>query len=113
MVLLDRGKVVLAGASDGLRESGWEGQQDIVFRGNDLKFTNALGALAHLEGISEGRQEGTRTASIRLRDVSKPAEVLSVLSDQVEVLEFVKVRPTMESLFIKAVAETAKDHGQE
>ena len=35
--------------------------------------------------------------------LSHPGAVLQALSQSVEVLEFVKVRPTMESLFIQAV----------
>ena len=43
--------------------------------------------------------EGT----IRLRDPEQPGQVLQALGSAVDLLEFVKVRPTMESLFIQAV----------
>lgn len=105
VVMIDQGQVVLSGSSDGLRESGWDGLQEIVFRGNDLRFTNALGTLAHLDGIAAGSLEGTRTASVRLRDPGHPAKVVHALSQEVEILEFIKVRPTMESLFIKAAGK--------
>ena len=107
VVLLDRGNIVLAGEADALRESGWSGEQEVVFRGNDIAFTNALGTLAHLDGIQPDVTEGTRRASIRLRNPEQPGQVLQALGQAVELLEFVKVRPTMESLFIQAVQSGA------
>ena len=103
VVLLDRGNIVLAGEADALRESGWSGEQEVVFRGNDIAFTNALGTLAHLDGIQPDVIKGTRRAAIRLRNPQQPGQVLEALGQAVELLEFVKVRPTMESLFIQAV----------
>ena len=107
VVLLDRGNIVLAGEADALRESGWSGEQEVVFRGNDIAFTNALGTLAHLDGIQPDVAEGTRRAAIRLRNPEEPGQVLEALGQAVELLEFVKVRPTMESLFIQAVQSGA------
>ena len=107
VVLLDRGNIVLAGEADALRESGWSGEQEVVFRGNDIAFTNALGTLAHLDGIQPDVAEGTRRAAIRLRNPEQPGQVLQALGQAVELLEFVKVRPTMESLFIQAVQSEA------
>ena len=107
VVLLDRGNIVLAGEADALRESGWSGEQEVVFRGNDIAFTNALGTLAHLDGIQPDVTKGTRRAAIRLRNPEQPGQVLEALGQAVELLEFVKVRPTMESLFIQAVQSGA------
>ena len=107
VVLLDRGNIVLAGEADALRESGWSGEQEVVFRGNDIAFTNALGTLAHLDGIQPDVAEGTRRAAIRLRNPEQPGQVLQALGQAVELLEFVKVRPAMESLFIQAVQSGA------
>jgi ABC-2 type transport system ATP-binding protein len=103
VVLLNRGQVVLSGGADDLRESGWSGEQEVVFRGNDIAFTNALGTLAHLDGIEADAVAGTRKAAIRLRNPEQPGPVLQALGTAVDILEFVKVRPTMESLFIQAV----------
>ena len=103
VVLLHGGQVVLAGEADTLREEGWSGEQEVVFRGNDLAFTNALGAMAHLERIEPDVADGVRRAHLRLRESTQPGAVLSALGNAVEILEFVKVRPTMESLFIQAV----------
>lgn len=107
VVLLDRGNIVLAGEADALRESGWSGEQEVVFRGNDIAFTNALGTLAHLDGIQPDVTKDTRRAAIRLRNPEQPGQVLEALGQAVELLEFVKVRPTMESLFIQAVQSGA------
>lgn len=107
VVLLDQGNIVLAGEADALRESGWSGEQEVVFRGNDIAFTNALGTLAHLDGIQPDVAEGTRRAAIRLRNPEQPGQVLQALGQAVDILEFVKVRPTMESLFIQAVQSGA------
>ncbi|MCH1582572.1 MAG: ATP-binding cassette domain-containing protein [Flavobacteriales bacterium] len=103
VVLINQGQVVLSGAADDLRESGWAGEQDVVFKGNDIAFTNALGTLAHLDSIGPDTVEGTRRAHLRLRETTPPGQLLQALSEAIEVLEFVKVRPTMESLFIQAV----------
>ena len=107
VVLIDRGRAVLSGGADELRETGWSGEQEVVFRGNDIAFTNALGALAYLDGIQSDSAEGTRKAFIRLRHRDQPGQVLQALGEAVEIVEFVKVRPTMESLFIQAVSGTS------
>lgn len=107
VVLIDCGRVVLSGGADELRETGWAGEQEVVFRGNDIAFANALGTLAHLDSIQSDSVEGTRKASIRLRHRDQPSQVLQALSEAVDIIEFVKVRPTMESLFIQAVSGTS------
>ena len=109
VVMLNGGKVVLSGGADALREEGWSGQQDVVFKGNDIAFTNALGTLGHLDGISVEATEGLRRAHVRLRDGVRPGQLLHALGEAVEVCEFVKIRPTMESLFIQAVEHTAAE----
>lgn len=103
VVLIDRGRVVLSGESEALRETGWDGAQEVVFKGNDLAFTNALGAAAHLDGIGSVGVDGMRRARIRLREGTPAHSVLNTLQGAVEIAEFIKVRPTMESLFIEAV----------
>lgn len=103
VVLLNGGEVVLSGQADVLREEGWAGEQQVVFRGQNLAFTSALGAMAHLDRIEPDVAEGVKRAHIRLRDPAHPSAVLQALSASVDLLEFVKVRPTMESLFIQAV----------
>lgn len=109
VVMLNGGKVVLSGGADALREAGWSGQQEVVFKGNDIAFTNALGTLGHLDGIVVEPTAGLRRAQLRLRDGVPPGALLRALGEAVEVCEFVKVRPTMESLFIQAVDQTATE----
>ena len=109
VVMLNGGKVVLSGGADALREAGWSGQQEVVFKGNDIAFTNALGTLGHLDGIGVEPTAGLRRAQLRLRDGVPPGALLRALGEAVEVCEFVKVRPTMESLFIQAVDQTATE----
>ena len=106
VVLLNGGEVVLSGQADVLREEGWAGEQQVVFRGQNLAFTSALGAMAHLDRIEPAVAEGVKRAHIRLRDPAHPSAVLQALAASVDLLEFVKVRPTMESLFIQAVDAT-------
>lgn len=112
VVMLDRGKVVLSGGANALREEGWSGQQDVVFKGNHIAFTNALGALGHLDSISEEAAGGQHRAHVRLRKGVPPSQLLQALSGAVEVSEFVKIRPTMESLFIQAVDRTAVESSE-
>ncbi|MDA8695633.1 ATP-binding cassette domain-containing protein [Flavobacteriales bacterium] len=107
VVMLNGGKVVLSGGADALRESGWSGQQEVVFKGNDIAFTNALGTLGHLDSITTEASDGLRRAHLRLRDGVPPGQLLQALGGAVEVNEFLKIRPTMESLFIQAVDQTA------
>jgi ABC-2 type transport system ATP-binding protein len=109
VVLLNRGKVVLSGEADALRESGWSGQQEVVFKGNDLAFTNAMGAMAELSGITEDSAPGLRRARIKLRQPDRTGDFLTAVGAVVEVVEFVKVRPTMESLFIGAVEQSTAE----
>ena len=107
VVLVNSGRVVLSGPADELRETGWNGGQEVVFKGTDLAFANALGTLAHLDGAEPTVNEGVRKAAIRLREGTTPGAVLSALQGQVEVHEFIRLRPTMESLFIDAVERSA------
>ena len=111
VVMLNGGKVVLSGGADALREAGWSGQQDVVFKGNDIAFTNALGTLGPPRwhcGVEP--TAGLRRAHLRLRDGGPPgAATCGPLGEAVEVIEFVKIRPTMESLFIQAVDRSAAE----
>ena len=107
VVLVNSGRVVLSGPADELRETGWNGGQEVVFKGTDLAFANALGTLAHLDGAEPTVNEGVRKAAIRLREGTTPGAVLSALQGQVEVHEFIRLRPTMETLFIDAVERSA------
>ena len=109
VVMLNQGRVVLSGSSSELRETGWDGSQEVLFKGNDMAFTNALGALANLDSIGPTSMSGVRKASIRLRDGVGPADVLRALTQTIEVMEFIKVRPTMESLFIDAVSNVESE----
>ena len=52
--------------------------------------------------------DGVRRAAIRLREGTTPGAVLSALQGQVEVHEFIRLRPTMETLFIDAVERSAE-----
>ena len=103
VVMLDRGRVVLSGRSEALRESGWDGTQEVLFKGTDMAFTIALGALAHLDTSGPSPVAGIRKAKIRLREGVTASALLSALMQSVDIVEFIKVRPTMESLFIGAV----------
>ncbi len=85
------------------------GVQEVLFKGNDMSFTHALGALANLDSIGPTSMSGVRKASIRLRDGVGPADVLRALTQTIEVMEFIKVRPTMESLFIDAVSNVESE----
>ena len=109
VVMLNQGRVVLSGSSSELREAGWDGSQEVLFKGNDMSFTHALGALANLDSIGPTSMSGVRKASIRLRDGVGPADVLRALTQTIEVMEFIKVRPTMESLFIDAVSKVESE----
>mgnify|MGYP000883662052 CR=1 FL=1 len=113
VVMLNQGKVVLSGEADVLRESGWDGSQDVVFKGNDMAFANALGAAAHLEGIAPTITQGVRKARIRLREGTTAFAILGALQEAVEVQEFIKVRPTMETLFIAAVDQAQPTQTEE
>ena len=109
VVMLNQGRVVLSGSSSELRETGWDGSQEVLFKGNDMAFTNALGALANLDSIGPTAISGVRKARIRLRDGVEPTDVLRALTQTMEVMEFIKVRPTMETLFIDAVSKVESE----
>jgi hypothetical protein len=63
--------------------------------------------LGHLDSITTEASDGLRRAHLRLRDGVPPGQLLQALGGAVEVNEFLKIRPTMESLFIQAVDQTA------
>jgi len=109
VVMLNQGRVVLSGSSSELRETGWDGSQEVLFKGNDMAFTNALGALANLDSIGPTSISGVRKARIRLRDGVEPIDVLRAVTQTMELIEFIKVRPTMETLFIDAVSKVESE----
>jgi len=76
---------------------------------HDMAFTNALGALANLDSIGPTSISGVRKARIRLRDGVEPIDVLRALTQTMELIEFIKVRPTMETLFIDAVSKVESE----
>ena len=85
------------------------GSGRVSVAGNDIAFSNALGTLGHLDGISVEPTGGLRRAHVRLREGVRPSQLLQALGGDVEVSEFVKIRPTMESLFIQAVDRTSAE----
>ena len=95
-------QVVLSGGADDLSESGWSGEQEVVFAAMTSpsptpseRWPTSMGSRPIADGHPEGSHPPARSRTAR------PSAAGA--GQAVEVLEFVKVRPTMESLFIQAV----------
>ena len=100
--------MVLAGEAGLASASRVVGEQEVVFGGNDLAFTNALGTLAHLwTALSRTWRMGFDVPAIRLRTVTLPGAVLQALSERSSSSNLSRFGLTMESLFIQAVQSEA------
>lgn len=110
VLLLNQGKIVMAGESEALREAGWNGEYAVTYCGSDVSFARALGASCILGDVdrpddpSEAPTHADRTARITLRPGFKLSATLAAVADAVDVVEVRKLRPTMQELFIHAVS---------
>jgi ABC-2 type transport system ATP-binding protein len=110
VLLLNKGKIVMGGESEALRESGWHGEYAVTYCGSDVAFARGLGASSILGDVdrpddpSEAPTRAERTALITLRSGFKLSDTLAGVADAVDIVEVRKLRPTMQELFIQAVS---------
>ena len=113
VVMLNQGKVVLSGEADVLSGVGLGWQSGCGVQGQRHGLCQCAGRGSPFGGHCADHYPGVRKARIRLREGTTAFAILGALQEAVEVQEFIKVRPTMETLFIAAVDQAQPTQTEE
>jgi ABC-2 type transport system ATP-binding protein len=103
--LLNKGKIVLAGQTQSVRESFGSDLFEVHFKGSHLSFAHALGYLFEIDAISD--HGSLHKASVRSHSKEGSNHLLKALTEHVEVVRFEQKIPSMHDIFIAQVNETS------
>lgn len=103
VTLLHQGEVLLAGGVQELREQARQGRVRLVFEGNAIGFTAALGAAAELLKIQPTRVPNQHEAILRLPEGSDWSDWIRWLAAEVRLVACEPFETTMREIFIQAV----------
>jgi ABC-2 type transport system ATP-binding protein len=109
VAMLDQGEVVLAGQVGALRENARRGRVRVVFEGEAIGFTAALGASAELVQLRSIEFLGRHEAILRLPADADWPEWVRWLAGQVRVVACEPYVTTMREIFFQAVADRRVD----
>lgn len=102
VTMIHKGRVVLDGAVNTLRQDASERRIEVTFGGTAMAFTNELGFSADLLAIEE-RPDGLHTASLALKPEHDVPAWLQSMSSAVPIYACQPWRPSMRDLFLQAV----------
>lgn len=101
IALINKSEKILDGSVKDIRQQHRSNKFKITFKGNVLGFTNSLWAGGEIiEKISDG---DIHTVTIKMLRQTKPNDILKAVLDQVELISFHEIVPTMNDIFISAV----------
>lgn len=103
VTLLHRGEVLLAGGVQALREKARHGRVRLVFEGNVIGFTAALGAAAELLQMRPTGVPNQHEAILRLPDGSDWSDWIRWLASEVRLVACEPYETTVREIFIQAV----------
>jgi ABC-2 type transport system ATP-binding protein len=111
--LLHQGEVLLAGGVSQLREQARRGRVKVVFEGQVIGFTAALGASAELVQVTPSGHEGHHEAILRLPEGSDWSEWIRWLSQEVRLVACEPYATSMREIFIQAVDDRVAANREE
>lgn len=101
IALINKSEKILDGSVKEIRQQYKSNSFQISFKGNVMGFTNALWSGGEI--IDKKSDEDVHTLIIKMLRQTKPNDLLRAVLDQVEVLSFNEIVPTMNDIFISAV----------
>ncbi|NNC84323.1 MAG: DUF4162 domain-containing protein, partial [Flavobacteriales bacterium] len=109
MALIDRGRVVLEGQVQEVKQRFKEHVYDVFFKGQMLGFTNALWTGFELVD-REDLDGGMIRARIRLLGDNTVNDLLQAVMPHAQINEISEVIPSMNDIFIQVVNEKEEEH---
>ena len=109
VTLVHQGEVLLAGGVSHLREQARRGRVRVVFEGEAIGFTAALGAAAELVSIRTLEQPRQHEAILRLPDSADWPEWVKWLASEVRLIACEPYVTSMREIFIQAVEARAAE----
>ena len=109
VTLVHQGEVLLAGGVADLREQARGGRVRVVFEGEAIGFTAALGAAAELVELNATEVVGQTEAILRLPDTADWPDWVRWLAQEVRLVSCAPYTPSMNEIFIQAVRARTAD----
>jgi ABC-2 type transport system ATP-binding protein len=104
--LIDRGKMLINGPIEAIREHYRTDTYEVGFQGDTEKLKNALNQ--HYELLDTRQEPELSRARIKLLHQTSDNELLSLLVPEVHIVSFNEVFPSMNDIFIRVVKENTK-----
>ncbi len=101
ITLINRSRNILSGNVEAIRRAHGEGLYQMCFKGNSTTLSDNLSHLCRIIDTQEGE---VQTMRIQLNDQDQRREIISVANSSVDLLSFQEVIPSMNDIFIRAVA---------
>jgi ABC-2 type transport system ATP-binding protein len=108
IALINKSEKILEGPVADIKEEHKPHIFKLTFKGNMIKFTNALWTGFELVDHKE-IGENTFEAKVKIKENSTPNDLLGALIPNVEILSMNEIMPTMNEIFIQQVTEKNKD----
>ena len=105
VTLVHHGEVLLAGGVESLREQARRGRVRVVFEGEAIGFTAALGAAAELVSMNPTGVAGRHEAILRLPEGADWSDWVRWLAAEVRLVACEPYATTMREIFIQAVED--------
>jgi len=108
IALINHGKVILEGGVEEVKNSHKENIFQLKFKGNIIKFTNAL--WTNFELIDSKSIQDNHTCKIKLLGDKTLNDLLSVTLNEVEVQEVFEIIPSLREVFIQEIGNEKKNN---
>lgn len=105
IALINNSKKILDGRVAQIKEDFKDGTYEVLFRGNMIAFSNALGSSCDL--LDSGEEGGKIRATIRLSERITTNDLLKSLVNHVEIMGLQEMIPSMNDIFIKQVGSSS------
>ena len=101
ITLINASHNILSGSVDSIRRAHGNGQFELVFRGDLAELRNALGNHCTLLDSEEGELDRVK---LHIGAEQSVRDIIAVANDLVEIRSFQEMIPSMNDIFIRAVA---------
>jgi ABC-2 type transport system ATP-binding protein len=104
ITLINKSRNILSGSVDEVRHRFGENVFEVVYSGQSATFESALQPMAEMLGTTAVADTPYTSTRIRLKDGATVRESISAANEAVELRSFKEVIPSMNDIFIRAVA---------
>ena len=106
ITLINKSQNILSGSVEEIRRKAGGNTFQVVFKGSDEQFADAISGKANLLGESEGIIGGYTQQKIHIPSDDDVRAVIGSINDSVNLRSFQEIIPSMNDIFIRAVNGT-------